>query len=120
MREKETRYQDDNAAFAVMVRVGKVTAVDNGKRLARVYFQDLALPSDWLPVVINRDFIPGYDGTQRTEFESGGSGAAAYERHAHSLNIQPWMPKVNDQVLCLYEPIRDGRGFVLGGIQTWQ
>lgn len=86
MYEKKTRYQDDGAAFSVMVRIGNVTAVDNAKRLAQVYFQDMALPSGWIPVLITN----------------------------------PWMPKVGEQVLCLYEPIRDGRGFVLGGIQAWQ
>ena len=29
MYEKQTRYQDDGAAFSVMVRIGNVTAVDN-------------------------------------------------------------------------------------------
>lgn len=120
MNEKQMRYQDDNTAFSVMVRVGTVTAVDNDKRLAQVYFQDMDLTSGQIPVLINRDFIPGYNVPQRTEYESGGTGAAAYESHKHDLIIKPWMPKVGDQVLCLYEPIRDGRGFVLGGIQTWQ
>jgi hypothetical protein len=120
MYEKETRYQDDSAVLSTMVRVGKVTAVDNTKRLAQVYFQDMKLSSGWIPVLINRDYIPDYDVPQRTEYAGGGSGDAAYESHAHGLTIKPWMPKVNDQVLCLYEPIRDGRGFVLGGVQAWQ
>lgn len=120
MYEKQTRYQDDGAAFSVMVRIGNVTAVDNVKRLAQVYFQDMALPSGWIPVLINRDYIPDYDVPQRTEFEAGGSGDPAFASHKHDLIIKPWMPKVGDQVLCLYEPIRDGRGFVLGGIQAWQ
>ena len=120
MYEKQTRYQDDNTAFSVMVRVGIVTAVDNDKRLAQVYFQDMDLPSGWIPVLINRDFIPDYEAPQRTEHKGGGSGDPAYEEHAHPLIIKPWMPKRGEQVLCLYEPIRDGRGFVLGGIQAWQ
>lgn len=120
MYEKQTRYQDNDAAFLVMVRVGKVTAVNNDKRLAQVEFKDMGLVSGWIPVLINRDFIPDYDVPQRTEYEAGGSGYAEYASHKHDLIIKPWMPKVNDQVLCLYEPIRDGRGFVLGGIQPWQ
>lgn len=120
MYEKQTQYQDNETALSVMVRVGIVTAVDNEKRLAQVYFQDMALPSGWIPVLINRDFIADYGAPQRTEYEAGGSGDAAFEKHKHDLIIKPWMPKVNEQVLCLYEPIRDGRGFVLGGIQTWQ
>ena len=122
MYEKQTRYQDDGAAFSVMVRIGTVTAVDNVKRLAQVYFQDMDLPSGWIPVLINRDFIPDYDVPQRTEFEAEPQGLKSLKKlsHKHDLIIKPWMPKVGEQVLCLYEPIRDGRGFVLGGIQAWQ
>lgn len=103
-----------------IVREGKVTAVDNGKRIAKVWFDSMGIESDWLPVLITRDFIPDYDVPQRTEFEAGGSGDPAFASHKHDLIIKPWMPRRGDQVLCLYEPIRDGRGFVLGGIQEWQ
>ncbi len=120
MYENSTRYQDNDGVFSAIVRIGIVTNVDNDKRLARVQFKDMKLPSDWLPVLINRDFISGYDVPQRTEFEAGGSGYAAYASHKHDLNIKPWMPKVNEQVLVLYEPVRDGRGFIMGGIQPWQ
>ena len=34
--------------------------------------------------------------------------------------LKPYMPKVGEQVLCIYEPVRNGRGFILGGIQPWQ
>lgn len=34
--------------------------------------------------------------------------------------IKPWMPRKGEQVLCLYETVRDGRGFVLGGVRPWQ
>lgn len=30
------------------------------------------------------------------------------------------MPKNGEQVLCIYEPVRGGRGFILGGVQKWQ
>ena len=103
-----------------IARGGKVTAVNNEKRIAKVWFDDLEIESDWMPVLITRDFIPDYDVPQRTEFEAGGSGDPAFASHKHNLIIKPWMPKVGEQVLCLYEPIRDGRGFVLGGIQAWQ
>lgn len=120
MRENDTRYQSNDNIVSSIVRVGSVTAVNNDKRLAQVLFQDLGLPSGWIPVLINRDFIPDYEVPQRTEYEQGGSGDPAFENHKHDLVIKPWMPKVGDQVLCLYEPVRDGRGFVLGGIKAWQ
>ena len=117
---RSTEYQDMGTVFSGFFRLGTVTDVNNDKRIARVKFADLGYTSGWIPVVINRDFIPDYDVPQRTEFEAGGSGDPAFASHKHDLIIKPWMPKVGEQVLCLYEPIRDGRGFVLGGIQAWQ
>ena len=83
-------------------------------------FADLGYTSGWIPVLTNRDFIPDYDVPQRTEYEAGGSGDAAYESHKHDLIIKPYMPKKGEQVLCIYEPVRNGRGYILGGIQPWQ
>ncbi|MCI9474597.1 MAG: hypothetical protein HFF31_11395 [Flavonifractor sp.] len=102
------------------VREGKVTAVDNGKRIAKVWFDVLEIESDWMPVLITRDFIPDYDVPQRTEFEAGGAGYPAFEKHKHDLIIKPYMPKVNDLVLVLYFPIFNGDGVILGGVKPWQ
>lgn len=99
-----------------LVRIGTVTDVDNGRRLARVKFEDTDMTSGWLAVLKSQPFIPGYDVPQRTEFESGGSGAAAFESHKHDLVIKPWMPKVNDTVVALYLPVFNADGFVIGGI----
>lgn len=120
MLEKQTQYQDNAAEMSSMVRFGTVTAVDNEKRIARVQFPDLGITSDWIPVLINRDFIPDYDGTQHTESRAGGSGYPAFASHDHDLTIKPYMPKVNEQVVCLFEPVRNGRGVILGGVQPWQ
>lgn len=117
---RSTEYQNMDTVFSGFFRLGFVTDVNNVKRLARVKFADLGYTSGWIPVLINRDFIPDYDVPQRTEYEAGGSGDAAYERHKHDLVIKPYMPKVGEQVLCIYEPVRNGRGFILGGIQPWQ
>jgi len=32
------------------------------------------------------------------------------------FTVTPWMPEVNDRVLCLYNPVFNGDGFVLGAI----
>ncbi len=103
-----------------IVREGTVTAVDNGKRIAKVWFDALEIQSDWLPVLITRDFIPGYDVPQRTEFESGGGGDAAFASHKHDLIIKPYMPKVNEKVLVLYFPVFNGDGVILGGVKPWR
>ncbi len=115
-----SEYQNNEEVFSSLVRVGKVTAVNNEKHIAQVQFEDMGLPSGWLPVLITRDYIPDYDVPQRTEDKAGGSEDGAFESHSHNLTIKPYMPKVNDQVLVLYEPIWDGRGFILGGIKPWR
>lgn len=117
---RSTEYQNMGTVFSGFFRLGFVTDVNNDKRIARVKFEDLGYTSGWIPVLINRDFIPDYDVPQRTEYEAGGSGDAAYESHKHDLIIKPYMPKKGEQVLCIYEPVRNGRGFILGGIQPWQ
>ena len=103
-----------------LVRLGTVTAVNNDQRLARVKFPDTGITSDWLPVLISRDFIPDYDVPQRTEYEAGGSGDAQFEKHKHDLIIKPYMPKVNEQVLTVFLPVDNADGFVIGGIQPWR
>lgn len=99
-----------------LVRIGTVTAVDAGKRQARVKFEDTGLSSGWLYVLAAPPSVPDYNAPQRTEFEEGGSGETAYESHSHSLIIKPWMPKVNETVLTLYLPGDNADGFVLGRV----
>ena len=58
-----------------LVRVGTVTDRKMEQRLARVWFPDLGISSDWLPVLINQDVTPDdipreYDAPQWTEFET--------------------------------------------------
>lgn len=90
-----------------MVRVGIVTAVDKPKRRARVRFPELDIVSDFLYVLKTPPFIPEKDKTQRTE---------TAEAHTHNLIINPWLPSVNDKVLCLFIPCEGGDGFILGAI----
>ena len=112
--------------FDRLVRVGTVTDTNYDKRIARVKFPDLGYTSDWLPVLISLDTTPDYKYTdpQWTEFETEWKGTRAgdpdYVDHKHKIIRKPYMPAVGDQVLCIYEPVRNGRGFILGGIQPWQ
>lgn len=78
-----------------IVRVGKVTAVDSAKHIARVWFEAMKIESGWLPVLITKDSIPEH-------------------------NITPYMPKVNEKVLVLYVPVFNGDGIILGGIKPWR
>lgn len=92
--------------LANLVRVGTVYAVDDAGRKARVRFDDKSLTSGWLSVLKSPPFIPSKN-ESRTEIAEG---------HKHQLIIKPWMPSVNDTVLCLYVPTFNGDGYVLGAI----
>ena len=105
---------DENTIFRNLVRIGTVTATAPASRVARVKFQDSGITSDWLPVLASRPYIPAYDGPQQTEARAGGGGYALFESHTHGLVIRPWMPKVNATVLCLYLPVFNADGFILG------
>ena len=122
---RNTEYQDIAAVFSELIRVGIVMDVDDDKRIARVKFPDLGYTSDWLPVLISLDVFPNhkYTDPQWTEFdtedEEPPAGVKEYARHRHKIDPKPYMPVVNDQVLTLYQPVRNGQGFILGGIQPW-
>lgn len=103
-------------ALENLVRIGTVTSKNDAKRTARVKFQDTGHPSGELYVLASRPYINSYDEPQQTEYESGGSGEAAFASHKHDLVIKPWMPKINAVVLCLYLPVLNSDGFILGEI----
>lgn len=77
-----------------MVRVGIVTDVDKRNRRVRVHFPNLKMTSGWLYVLKSPTSI-------QIIFE---------------FTADAWMPEINDKVLCLYSPVFNGDGFVLGGI----
>lgn len=112
---------DTEKILSNLIRIGDVTAVDNGNRTARVKFQDTGITSDWLAVLDNHPHIPDYDGgPQRTEFEGGGTGIEKFQNHKHDLIIKPWMPNVGDKVVAVFLPVFNGDGFVLGAYKPWQ
>ncbi len=98
-----------------MVRVGTVTAVDNGRHIAKVWFDALEIPSDWMPVLITHDLV-----TPETEPAVGGEGEAAFAEHTHGISASPYMPKIGERVLVLCFPIFNGDGVILGGLQPWR
>lgn len=106
-----------------VLRLGTVTAVDGKKYIARARFDDLRsregepMISDWLQVVQR----PGtaLDIAPDGEHSRGSGDMVAAHSHKGSVSDM-WMPKVNDQVLVLFEGVRNGRGFILGGVIPWR
>lgn len=108
---------DNEMPISRLVQVGTVTDIDNDKHRARVKFQLTGITSGWLFVLDTHPHIPDFDpAPQQTDEKGGGSGEAAFEAHTHPLTIKQWMPHVNDTVLCIYLPVFNSDGFVLGGI----
>lgn len=99
-----------------LVQVGIVTDVNNGIFMARVKFPETEITSGWLYVVQNWPFISDYDVPQETESRSGGEGEASFDEHTHDLIIKPWMPKINEVVLVIYQPAFNSDGFILGKV----
>lgn len=99
-----------------IIRKGTVTNVNNDEHTARVKYEDLGYTSGWLKVPGHAPYFVAYDGEQRTEYEEGGSGEAAYQRHRHLIKVIQWMPKIGDIVVVAYEPVENGDGYVLGGL----
>ena len=117
---------DIEAILARLVQIGRVSAVDNGKKMVRVIFTKSGMTSGWLKVLQRSggnmtlaDDGGHTHGISLTDTYTGG-GSATIEvipDHSHpGSKTTAWMPKVNDQVVVLYLPIADGDGFVLGGI----
>ena len=86
-----------------IVRLGKVTAIDPDKHMARVKFPDEDMTSGWLPILQH----------PRTEVS-----VYPADDHTHGALAGYWMPKVNEMVLCLYLPIFNADGYILGVVVT--
>lgn len=118
------------------LRIGTVTALDSEKLSVRVRFDDLRdsegrfMISDWLQVVqrtgTKLDIKPDGEHTHAVtvsdSYTGGGSGSAAEAAdHDHQESLTGmWMPKVNDQVLVLYEGVNNGRGYIMGEVMAWR
>lgn len=106
-----------------LVRVGTVTNIDAGKRMARVKFQGEDMTSGWLYVVqhfaADMFIIPDAKHNHPVhDTYTGGGTSEDYPAHNHlpGSYLTYWMPKINDTVLVLYLPVWNGDGFILGGI----
>lgn len=76
----------DEEILKNMVRIGEVSDTNSNDRTARVIFHDLNdMVSGWMKVL----------------------------QHPYAKSVY-WMPSVNQTVLCLYLPVWNGDGIILG------
>ena len=90
---------DIETKFSI-IRQGKVTNVDASRRMIKVtYTEQNDMTSGWLYVLQH----------QNTDIK-----VEVADNHTHTAKTKVWMPAINDRVLVLVQPMRDGDGFVLG------
>jgi phage baseplate assembly protein gpV len=125
-----------------LVRLGTVQVVDEEKRMARVKFESEGLVSGWLYILqhngteISVQASGGHSHQLSTAGEHSHPGSTLQGTalsiqtdgaHTHKTDEAPdhdhrgtvatwWVPRVNDKVLCLYLPVFNGDGFILGGV----
>ena len=116
-------YAELQKIVAGLVRIGTVTDINKEKRLARVKFQSEDYTSGWLQVVQHyaAEMYIKPDAEHTHEIKdtyTGGGSAEKYEAHNHlpGSHLTYRMPKINDTVLCLYLPVFNADGFILGGL----
>lgn len=108
----------DESVLENIVRIGTVTAVNTAKCMARVKYQDTGITSGWLFVLQHSGAALSIkpDGKHKHSVPSVGD-TSTEDNHEHKRStVARWMPKVNDNVLCLYLPAFNADGFILGGI----
>lgn len=62
---------------------------------------------------------PDYIKLQRDiDYQCPLHGIDETKHHSHIVKIYPWMPYIDEMVVCIYLPFGDYHGFVLGGISV--
>lgn len=111
---------DELKLLKKLVRVGRVSSVDTGAGTARVHFQDKGDGYVSGPLkIVQRPPAVTVEPTTLTYgvlTADGHTHAGVTEDHAHDATAGNWFPAVGEMVLCLYLPVEDGDGFVLGGV----
>ncbi len=92
-----------------LIRIGKVSSVNAEQKTARVIFENLGgMVSGDLPILQNAGTV----NISSTTVSYGGES----KQHGHAADIAAWLPAVNQYVLCIYLPVFNGDGFIIGGL----
>lgn len=105
-----------------IIRIGVVSALNNGNRTVRVRFPSENMVSGWLKVVksppavtvqANTAADTSVKGDEEEDIELSADTNIKVNVAAKTL---PWFPLVGDTVLCIYNPGFNEDGFVIGGL----
>lgn len=113
----------DMAELKNMVRLGTVMSVDKDKMTARVKFKDKSgITSSPLHILKRSVYVipameSGREGqTAEKELEYDVQADVKKVKHYHEAYITPWVPSVNDMVLCIMTADGEGDGFIVGEV----
>ena len=98
-----------------LVRVGTVTDRNESTHTARVYFPDIEMTSGWLRC-LQRPVTASASNAGAHKHQADGEDTTEAGSHSHTITLGTWTPAINDTVACLFLPVQDGDGFVLGVI----
>ena len=100
-----------------LVRVGIVTDLDAAGCRARVKYQSENMTSGWLRVLQHRGAALKIEAEANHSHSTGDGSTGGAGGHGHDgSSLGEWMPEINSVVLCLYLPMEDGDGYILGGV----
>ncbi len=102
----------DDRIISRLIQIGTVMAVSGTK--ARVRHEDSGIISDWLPVLQRTDEVVAIQ-SAGSHTHDGSAGSAA-GTHTHTAAVTSWVPNVNDKVVCVYLPMQNSDGFIIGRI----
>lgn len=89
------------------VRIGKVSAVDEENRAARVRFDADNVTSGWLKVLYSPPTVTTGGENNGDEENDGESG----------VKVSAWLPTVGETVVCLYGDGFNADGYIIGGLR---
>lgn len=117
------------------LRVGIVSDVNADAMKARVYFPDMEnMVSGWLYILRSPLTLTVKKAAEGNTSEAGshkhtlqpnpdniqvqnnGAHKHTYPEHEHEVEVEEWVPAVNDRVLCIYMTGSDTDGYILGAI----
>ena len=121
-------YAEEIQELKDIVRIGKVSSINETAMTARVKFEEMGIVSGNLKIVSNTPEVTlekqaSEDNGASLLSDSGESEEGGVTQIIQiiqcpgcTIKVEPWKPKIGQWVLCLLIPKGDGDGFIIGGI----
>lgn len=99
------------------VRIGKVSAVDEENRTARVRFDADNVTSGWLKVLCSPPNVTVSGGDSDNESDESNVTKSNSDNGGEiGVEVSAWLPVVGETVVCLYGGGFNADGYIIGGL----